>query len=384
MPLRTGAALSTLTDSVAAAREAGRRAVEALDGEIPDLSVFFHSPHHLDNLDEAVAAMMEEVAPGPLIGCTTEAALGEGLEVEDGPSMSVWTAHLGGAPVESFSVSVEQMPDGEAIVGFPLIDKLARGVLLLADPYSFPILDLLAQLSADYPGMPVVGGMASGPPRQNAFVLDYLVSDKGGVGVALGPPVSLQTIVSQGCKPVGEALIVTAAEGNVITGLAGKPPLERMRDIAARMHPSEQASFVNGPLIGLLADEYSIDPGQGDFIVRNILQADLETGALAVGGHVFVGQTVQFHNRDAHIADRELEMLLKSHREPPAAGALVFTCNGRGTRMFPGPNHDAQALDKALGIPHAGMFCAGEIGPIGGQSVLHAFTASIALLTATE
>ena len=63
-------------------------------------------------------------------------------------------------------------------------------------------------------------------------------------------------------------------------------------------------------------------------------------------------------------------------------GSVLCACNGRGQGLFGTPHHDAAAVAEALGpIPTAGLFCNGEIGPVGGANYLHGFTASIALLT---
>jgi small ligand-binding sensory domain FIST len=203
------------------------------------------------------------------------------------------------------------------------------------------------------------------------------------VGALLGPGVTVQSVVSQGCRPFGQPLVVTRSEGNIIFELAGAPALERL---VAQAHASLTEVEVKlleagGLQIGRVIDEHQEFFGRGDFLLRGVLGADRRNGALAVGDVVPVGTTVQFHLRDARTADEDLQVLLRGHA---ADGALVFTCNGRGSRLFDEPHHDARVMSDLLGpVPLAGIFAAGEIGPVGGQNFIHGFTASMALLCDT-
>jgi small ligand-binding sensory domain FIST len=190
--------------------------------------------------------------------------------------------------------------------------------------------------------------------------------------------------VAQGCRPVGAPFTITGAEDSMITELGGRPPLERLQELASALHGRDRDLLAQGVHLGLVINSSEADPGQGDFLIRGLVGADPESGAVVVGGEVEVGQAVQFHVRDADSADEDLRRALKREVAAlggrPPAGALLFTCNGRGSRMFPEPDHDAGLLADALGqIPVAGFFCAGEIGPVAGRNFLHTFTASAAL-----
>ncbi len=202
--------------------------------------------------------------------------------------------------------------------------------------------------------------------------------------VLLGPGVGVESVVSQGCRPFGQPLVVTRAEENIIFELAGTPALDRL---VAQAHGSlteaEVALLEMGGLqIGRVIDEHRESFGRGDFLLRSVLGADRRNGALAVGDVMAVGTTVQFHLRDARAADEDLQILLRGHA---AGGALVFTCNGRGSRLFDEPHHDARVMSDLLGpVPLAGFFAAGEIGPVGGRNFIHGFTASMALLCDTS
>jgi small ligand-binding sensory domain FIST len=198
--------------------------------------------------------------------------------------------------------------------------------------------------------------------------------------VLLGPGVEVETVVSQGCRPFGDPLVVTKAENNLIVELAGRPALERLVAQAHHALSEQEVSLLEmgGLHVGRVIDEHRERFERGDFLVRNVIGADRRLGALAVNDMMPVGVTVQFHLRDARTADEDLRLMLDGRR---ADGALVFTCNGRGTRMFEEPHHDVRVLADLLGgLPTAGFFAAGEVGPVGGRNFLHGFTASVALL----
>jgi small ligand-binding sensory domain FIST len=390
--MRIGSALSTNANSLEAAEEALGRAHDALDGQAPQLTLLFFSVHHLPLIDQIAEVAAKAAAPGTLLGCTAQAVVGDGREIEQGPALSVWTANLGPAVIEPFTIATADTEDGPTTLGLPAIGAGTRAVILLGDPYTFPP-DMLGQLSDAAPGVPIIGGMASGGrgPGRHALVLDGDVRTFGAVGVTVGGDVRIETLVSQGCRPIGSSYIVTAAEGNVIRSLAGAPPLERLRDLFAELSPEDQERANRGLHMGVVIDEYATEFGQGDFLIRNIIGADQNTGAVAVGDDVHVGQTVQFHIRDASAADEDLRnalgvLELSRAGDPGAlAGVLLFTCNGRGSHLFGTPDHDVQTVRRSIGeLPVAGMFCAGELGPVGGRNFLHGFTASLALFVAPD
>ncbi|MGH2706703.1 MAG: FIST signal transduction protein [Actinomycetota bacterium] len=387
--IRIGSALSTHPDAPRAAREATERALGPLGGLPAELVFTVHSPHHLPRIDEVVTEMVKLVGSAALLGCTSQAVVVDGLEVEEGPALTVWAGAFGGARIEPFSLTYEETPDGPSLVGLPLIEPWVRAVLLLGDPFSFPP-NALARLNEERPGLPVIGGMASGGmrPGLHALILNDRVTPSGGVGVLLGGSVNVETLVSQGCKPIGQPYVVTDAEHNVIRTLGGEAPLERLRETLQGLDPQERLLAQHGLHVGVVIDEYKAELVRGDFLIRNVMGADQQSGAVAIGEHVHVGQTVQFHVRDASAADEDLRAMLEGFGARPATspvGALLFTCNGRGSRLFGTPHHDATAVQSKIGpLPMAGMFCSGEIGPVGGQNFLHGFTASLAIFTAPQ
>jgi small ligand-binding sensory domain FIST len=385
-----GAGLSRSPDPATAAREACAAARAGLGGAPVTLAVVFASPDLCEQAEELLDAIAGELAPEHLIGSMGEAIVAEGQEVEDGPALAVWAAALPGAEVIPFRLVARPVAEGMGVLGWPdaVADAPAGNVgpiLMLADPFTFPADGLLAQLNQE-PGAPVVvGGLASGGqrPGEHRLFAGRDVLTEGAVAVALRGA-RIRTVVSQGCMPIGPEMVITAAEGSAVHELAGTPALQKLDEVIAALDAGERALVEQGLLTGLVIDENTPDYGRGDFLVRPIHGGDRESGALIVGEQVRVGQTMRFHVRDAGSADLDLRAALRDARGEMGGGApggaLLFSCNGRGTRMFTSPHHDASAIAEELDrIPAAGLFCNGEIGPVGGRSFVHSFTATMAV-----
>jgi len=378
---RYASALSTHPLPAHAVGEVAGQVLDALGGDDPDVLVCFVSPHLVGALDDALHALHALLGPRVLLGATASGVLAGTQEVEDGPGVAVFAAVLPGADLVPMALRTEDTPDGPSVVGWPERpdEGLDADVLLLAaDPFTFPTESFLRRLDRDRPGLPVLGGLASASSRPggNRLVVDGRIETAGAAAVLVGGA-GVRTVVSQGCRPVGEPLVVTRGERNFVAELAGRPALERLRELAERADDAERALLQRGLQLGFVVDEHRAEFGRGDFLVRSVIGADRETGAIAVGEPVEVGRTVQFHVRDAAAADDDLRALLAAET---AGAALCFTCNGRGKALFGAPDHDAGVVAETLGpVPVAGMFCAGEIGPVGRRNALHAFTASLAL-----
>jgi small ligand-binding sensory domain FIST len=375
---RFAAALSEHPVASHAVGEVAGEVLEAFGGDEPDLVVLFVSPHFVGAMDDLTFALGNLLEPRVLLGASVVGVVGGPHEVEDAPGVAAFAASCPDAVLTPVALDVERTPDGAAVTGWPDLAGDPSTLLLLADPFSFPLDGFLARLREDRPDLQVIGGAASAArgPGGNRLVLDGRVTASGAVGVFLdGLPV--RAVVSQGCRPVGAPYVITSGEGNRIHELAGRSAIERVQDTAAAASEEDRALMRAGLHLGIVVDEHSVDFERGDFLVRNVLGADPETGAVVVGDEITVGQTVQFHVRDAAAADEDLREMLAGE---DAAAALLFTCNGRGRRFFGEPDHDAGVLDQLLGpLPVAGGFCAGEVGPVGGRAFLHGFTASFAL-----
>jgi small ligand-binding sensory domain FIST len=377
---RIAAGLSTANVAAAAAEDAARQASARLAAEPVDLAFLFLSSEHRQDVEAAVAAVENELGPSHLLGCVAQGVLARDCELEEGPAVAVWAASLPDAQIECFHAAAVPANGGVAVTGFPRPHDQAL-VALLVDPFTFPAVPLLARLNEEHPGLALVGGLAAAGngPGEGTLIVDGEVHHEGAVGAVIAGA-RVRTLVSQGCAPIGRDAVVTRAEGNVVFELAGKPALERLREEIEALPEDEQVLAARGLLAGLVIDENVPEYGRGDFLMRGLLGADEDSGALAVGESVRVGQTLRFHVRDAVSADEDLRQALEELRGEKVAGALLFTCNGRGTHMFAEPHHDARAVREALASDAlAGFFCGGEIGPVGGHTFLHGFTATMAV-----
>ena len=380
--MRIGVGVSTAPDARQAAVEAAAHARDELAGAAPSLAVLLGSRSHTDQAVDILNAVQEMVEPPALIGCVAQAIVAGRHEIEDGPAVAVWLAS--GLAAETFQLDFVRTGSGGLLTGYRF-DRTAHDLhLLLPDPYTFPSSLLVEHLNTDLPGTTVVGGVVSGGRASGDTRLfrDHDVLTSGLVGARL-PGMHAIPIVSQGCRPIGDPYTVTGNDGALITELGGRPPLQRLREIVEVLPRDEQELVSQGLSIGIVVDEHLAAPGQGDFMIRGLLGADSSTGAIEIGDVVEVGATVQFQVRDAAGADKDLRLAVEraaAELPGPPVGALLFTCNGRGRRMFGVADHDASTIEELLGgIPLAGFFAAGEIGPIGGRNALHGFTASMAL-----
>ena len=355
------------------------RVLESL-GEAPDLAVVFVTAPHAGVLEDIAKTVRTVLRPQTLLGATAISVLGGDHEVEEQPAIALWAGRFGAAPSPvrldvSTSAGITIAGLGHDLVG----DDRERTLVLLADPFSLPVDAFLDAAPETYPGLRVIGGLASAArgPGGNRLILDGEQFSDGAVGALLPPLDALHAVVSQGCRPIGTPMTVTKSEGRVIYELAGRPALERLVELLENLDPDERQLAQRGIHLGRVIDEHKVEFDRGDFLIRTVLGGDRDVGAIAVGDEVEIGATVQFQVRDAESADHDLRELMAGHR---ASGALVFTCNGRGTHLFGRPDHDAEVINAHVeGGATAGMFCAGEVGPIGDRSFLHGFTASVLL-----
>jgi small ligand-binding sensory domain FIST len=376
---RYGSALSEHPSPLDAVGEVAGEVLEQV-GVAPDLAVVFVTPPQLDALDEIVGVVRSVVRPTTLFGAAAVGVVGRNREVEATAGIALFVARLGSAPVP-VRFDADATPDGVQI-GMS-VDGIgdARSLLLIADPFTFPVDALIDGLRESDPDLTVVGGLASaaGEPGGNRLLLDDDRFSDGAVGVLLAEDVAPQTVVSQGCRPIGSPYIVTRAEGTLIYELGGQPALDRVVRTLEHAGAEERTLASRGLQCGIVVDEHKGRFQRGDFLIRGVLGVDRRSGAVAIGDTVAVGSTVQFQVRDAASADEDLHELLAGRH---ADGALLFTCNARGRHMFDVDDHDATVVSDLLGSPAlAGMFCAGEFGPVGGRNAVHGFTASLALFT---
>ncbi len=364
-----------------------------------DLLFLFASGRHTtgDRVREIASAIRESVGPGVMIGASGESVIAGPREIERAGAVSVLALSLPGVRLTPFMASdlhlrtdLDEVEAAREAIG---ASEDLRAVFFFADPFSVPATGLVPLLSRataiDGTPKPIIGGLASAAtaPGGNVLVLDDTTYRAGGVGVAVSGKIRIDPLVSQGCRPIGEPLVITAGERNVIRTLSGKPALRALHDTIQTAGRRERELLESGLLIGRVVNEYKDRFGRGDFLIRGVMGIDPEAGVLAIGESIRVGQTVQFHVRDKETATEDLDLLLDVEQlRSEAFGALLVTCNGRGSRLFDEPDADASRLVNRLSagrsgdpVPVAGLFAAGEFGPIGGPSFVHGHTASAAI-----
>jgi small ligand-binding sensory domain FIST len=384
----SAAGLSTAASWQHAVEEA--LAALAPESAPPDLAVVFVSPHFQAEMEAITTVINARLKPGTIIGCTGQGIIGPGRELESVSAVAIAVFDLPGATIRAGHISLQdfarlpETPENwQRALGIAPADVNAW--LILGDPFTFDVEMLIRGIESAYPGTVVAGGMASSAALQRGtrLINGPMVHDEGAVVVAIGGGWTLHPLVSQGAEPVGETWTVTAAEGNHLQAIGGRPAIEVLRDMLLAMDEDRRVRVSQNLLLGIAMNEYADEFGRGDFLIRNLHGFDRVTGAIVVGDTPRVGQTVQFQFRDAGAADEELHAMLAEAlddmQEEPPAGALLFSCNGRGQGLFGPVDHDPAAVMAHFGaLPIAGFFCNGEIGPVGGKTFLHGFTASIA------
>ncbi len=368
------------------------------------------------------AAIRSTLGPDLLVGVSGESTLGGQIELENAPGLSLLGLSLPGVTMRAFRTDQWPSIKDAATDDAQLRDIAAssgmgpgyRGTILFADPHSVPVNAILPALSrarelqtTDGPVPPIIGGLASAAKRPggNVLILNEHVATTGGVGVSFSGNVLIDALVSQGCKPIGPPLVITAGKGQMISGLGGRSAMPVLAEIIEALDEATKDQLRKGLFIGRAVTEYKERFGRDDFLIRNVIGVEQSSGAVAVADLLRIGQTIQFHVRDEATASEDLSLLLDAQqlRDDPFAG-LLFTCNGRGSRMFSTPHHDAEMITRAFTrpreadlfdpaaapqatearrvMPLAGFFAGGEIGPVGNGVFVHGQTACLALFRA--
>jgi len=374
--VQIAAALSQHPLATVAAGECLGDVYERLGGDV-DLCAVFATPPFGGVLDEVVGATRELLDPTVTFGAASGAVAAGGQQVEESGAIAVWAARLPAAPTPIRLGSA--IEEGEASQGWTELAARTGTLLLLVDPFGFPVERLLDFCSTVAPDLQVIGGLTASSTEIGGELLslDGRFHRDGAVGAWLPPEVDVRPVVSQGCRPFGEPLVVTKSERNIVYELGGQPALDRLMAQLETLGPADRAVAAQGIHAGIVIDDQRHEYGHGDFLIRNVLGADRSVGAVAVGHDVDVGSIVQFQLRDPARASEDLALALD---DLTATGALLFTCTGRGSAMFATASHDPTLVSEALaGAPLAGMSCSGELGPVRGTNFVHTFTASLAI-----
>ncbi|MCH7711978.1 MAG: FIST C-terminal domain-containing protein [Chloroflexi bacterium] len=362
-----------------------------MQDEVPHLAVAFVSPHHQAGYDRVSELIRQGLDSVVVLGCSGGGIIGNGQEVEQRPAVSITAASLPGVEIVEFHLEGDSLPDLDAAPeaweeAVNVTSGLSPQFVMLADPFSFPVQNLLLGLDYAFSQSAKIGGMASGAQQQggNALFLGDQVYRSGAVGVALHGNITVDTVVAQGCRPVGQPMRVTESRRNILAELDGQPPMTVLKEIFEKSDDRDKELMRNSLFLGVVMDEFIDDPKQGDFLIRNVVGMDDRTGVLAIGEMLKEGQLVQFHLRDAQTSADDLTQVLERYaeenRENQAQGALLFSCLGRGEHLYGRPNHDTELFQDKLGsVPLGGFFCNGEIGPVSGTTFLHGYTSSFGI-----
>ncbi len=391
--MKFGAALSIEKNWPDAVTDLAGQVRADFGAEKTDLGLLFVHPDFIPELGDDIRLLQQATGARHIVGCTGAGIIGGEHEIEKRPAISLLMAQLPGVEIAPFHITGAEIDqsNGPDYWHFQLeVEPDAKpNFVVLMDPFTLqPVTRLLDELTQAFPGSPMVGGLASGArePGENRLFIDGDVFDEGAVGVALSGNVTLQTIVSQGCRPVGEPFVITRADQNIIFELGGQRATDVLDGLLPKLTTRDQQLARNALFLGRVIDEYKEDFTRGDFLIRQLIGGDRGSGALAIGDWIRTGQTVQFQVRDGKTADEDLTALLEQYRgsskKQTPRGAVMFSCLGRGEGMYGAPNHDIAALHQHLGpVPTAGFFCNGEIGPVGARPFVHGFTSVIGLFS---
>jgi small ligand-binding sensory domain FIST len=394
-------AISTRPSLEAAIVEAVEQAQKALDAPA-DLALVFISAAFASEFSRVVPLLMARLQVKALIGCSGGGVIGRDAqgqtqEIEDQPALSVCLAYLPEVEINAFHVTVEDLPDMDSspsrwteLIGVPV--ETNPHFVLLADPFSSGITDLLQGLDYAYPTAVKVGGLASvgSVTRSSGLFCNDRYYQEGAVGVALSGNIVMEAIVAQGCRPIGQPYQVTEGDRNIVMSIETspsdgsesskpQPPLAILQDLFQTLSEDDRALAQHSLFVGIARDAFQQTLHQGDFLIRNLLGVDPKNGAIAIGDRVRPGQRIQFHLRDAEASADDLELLLKRYQtqlQPGSApaGALMFACLGRGEGLYGKPNFDSRLFGEFFDVPLSGFFCGGEIGPVGDATFLHGYT----------
>lgn len=378
----------------------------------PDLGIVFLSSAFASEYSRLIPLLQEKMPLPVVIGCGGAGIIGmQGgetvLEVEKSPALSLTVACLPGVEIHPFQIDADSLPDLDSSPQgwselFGVSPEKNPHFILLADAFAAKINDLLEGLDYAYPQAVKIGGLASGGGgNQSSLFFDHPqfshppLANLGTIGVALSGNIQVETIVAQGCRPIGEPIQVQQGERNIITEvlvpdgntnrLKARPPLEVLQELVQTLNEKDRDLAQHSLFIGIARDEFKMALQSGDFLIRNLLGVDPRYGAIAIGDRVRPGQRIQFHLRDAHTSAEDLLFLLENYHctqinHPQAIGALLFSCLGRGESLYGKPNFDSELFQRYLSdVPLSGFFCNGEIGPVGNRTFLHGYTSAFAI-----
>ena len=357
----------------------------------PDLAVVFVSGHFADSYDSIPAIIKDRLGTNAILGCSAGGVIGGGREIEQRPGLSITVGSLPDVELFPFHLEGEGLPDMDAgpdawEEALKVTAEDEPRFLLLLDPFSFPAQNFVVGLDYAFSKSVKIGGLASGGRQngENVLFLGDQVHRSGAVGVAMKGNVAVDTVVAQGCRPIGQLMCITNCKQNMLMAVDDRPPLEVVREVFSSLSERDRELMQNSLFLGIVMDDMVENPQQGDFLIRNIIGLDARTGVMAIGETLHEGQRVQLHLRDALTSAEDLATLLTRYASEQGVeriqGALLFSCLGRGQYLYGRADHDTDLFrDKVGSAPLGGFFCNGEIGPVVGTTFLHGYTSSFGI-----
>ena len=388
--------LSTQNNIEACVDESVEAILSQMDGKSVDLTIIFVSPQFKDKYEDIPKLIRDRISSKHFLGCSGGGIIGGGKEAEQQAAFSITCANLPDVEIQGIHTDTMKLPDQDTA---PSVWREWLGVdveknpsfIFLADPFSFQGEEFLAGVDFAYPNSSKVGGLASGAQAQggNALYLNDKIHNNGLIGLALSGNIGMDTIVAQGCRPIGEPVKVSKCDGTLLTGMDGQPPLELLQSVYEGLDENDKSLVQTSLFLGIEMDPLKDNPQQGDFLIRNIMGVEREIGGIHVGTLLREGQLVQFHLRDKAMSAEDLKLMLTRYKANKnfknTSGALLFSCLGRGQYLYGKPNHDADMFRDHIGdIPLGGFFCNGEIGPVGKTTFLHGYTSSFGIFHPTR
>ena len=388
--------LSTQNNIEACVAESVEAILSQMDGKPVDLTIIFVSPQFKDKYEEIPKLIRDRISSGHFLGCSGGGIVGGGKEAEQQAAFSMTCANLPDVEIKGIHTDTMKLPDQDTA---PSVWREWLGVdveknpsfIFLADPFSFQGEEFLAGVDFAYPNSSKVGGLASGAqaPGGNALYLDDKIHNNGLIGLAMSGNIGMDTIVAQGCRPIGEPVKVSKCDGTLLTEMDGQPPLELLQSVYEGLDENDKSLVQTSLFLGIEMDPLKDNPQQGDFLIRNIIGVEREVGGIQVGTLLREGQLVQFHLRDKAMSAEDLKLMLTRYKANKnfknTSGALLFSCLGRGQYLYGKPNHDSDMFRDHIGdIPLGGFFCNGEIGPVGKATFLHGYTSSFGIFHPTH
>ena len=355
-----------------------------------DLGLVFLGPKYMDAAAQVLEIIRVRAEVSLLAGCSSASLIAGCEEIEGDAGLVLGLYSLPGADLRGVRFAQRQLDEISGPDAWhrenEVTPEQTNGWLCFVDPFHMDCEAWLRSWNEAYPHKPIVGGLASndGSSDRSQVYLNGEVFEDGGVGVSIGGRVELVSMISQGCTPIGDTWTITRAERNLIREIGNRPAYEVLAETFAKLSLEEQKQAQGNLFVGLVVNEYMEDFQRGDFLIRNLIGVDPNTGTIGIGAYPRPGQTMQFQCRLASAGTEDLKALLtrseKQIGKRRIYGGCLCSCNGRGQRLFGEPSHDARLVQQQLGpFGLSGFFCNGELGPVGDKNFLHGYTASLAL-----